>query len=394
MVMDGAIDKKERTGKNEGMGDAIITQQSKDSECRGWISYIVAYDLAYDMKREPLRELLGCRVEEYTIGTDKRNPRTLFFFRPQTIRLPAIEAAVFGQRVPVQRSVKLFNVGAISIEVRIPFQADRFEDLVRYHDIEMDGERLTRKIDALAEDIRAELSPHCIRPLERLREGEAYTVFCLDRTPGGDGNEDDAEDWLARNQRKVAGVLMEEDDITHLSDQESEDTIGHYISYYDRDLIVVDWDAALVIGQGDSLNDVLHIMEVGHVQMAELKEYDQILDAALEASYRDVTRRSPRARGGVRRNLREIRIDLVRLNDELMNITKFFGDWHLARVYQLLSDRLSLNDWRGVIADKLKTLGNLYDLLQQDRMNFWMMVLEATIVLLFIIDVIIILRAG
>jgi hypothetical protein len=376
------------------MGNEKPMEKTVDDGCRGWVSYIVAYDLAYDMKREPLKELLGCGVSEYTIGEDKRNPKTLFFFRPQTIFLPESHVMVFGRRAPVIRSVKLFNVGAISIQVRIPFEVNHFEDLVRYHDIEMDGQPLTQQIDALAEKIRGELAPYCIRPLDRLREGEAYTVFCLDHLPGGDGVTEDAEDWLAMNHRQVAGVLMQEEDISHLSDQESQDTIGHYLSYYDRDLIVVDWDAALVIGQRDSLNDVLHIMEVAHVQMVELKAYDQILDQSLDASYRDITRWSARARGGVRRNLREIRIDLVRLNDELMNITKFFGDWHLARVYQHLSDRLYLEDWRRVIGDKLKTLGNLYDLLQQDRMNFWMMTLELTIVLLFIIDVIIILRAG
>jgi hypothetical protein len=34
-------------------------------------------------------------------------------------------------------------------------------------------------------------------------------------------------------------------------------------------------------------------------------------------------------------------------------------------------------------------LGNLYQILQQDRSNFLMLVLEATIVLLFVIDLIV-----
>jgi len=39
--------------------------------------------------------------------------------------------------------------------------------------------------------------------------------------------------------------------------------------------------------------------------------------------------------------LREIRIDLARMNDELSNITKFFGDWHLARIYKNIAARLA-----------------------------------------------------
>jgi len=48
-------------------------------------------------------------------------------------------------------------------------------------------------------------------------------------------------------------------------------------------------------------------------------------------------------------------------------------------------------DWHGVINVKLRTLAELYQLLYQDRINSWMVVLEATIVLLFILDVLLLL---
>ena len=38
--------------------------------------------------------------------------------------------------------------------------------------------------------------------------------------------------------------------------------------------------------------------------------------------------------------------------------------------------------------DKLKTLDDLYQLLKHDTTNRWMMILEITIVLLFLIDVV------
>jgi hypothetical protein len=79
------------------------------------------------------------------------------------------------------------------------------------------------------------------------------------------------------------------------------------------------------------------------------------------------------------------------LTDDLENITKFFGDWHLARIYRTLSDRFHLAEWHRILDNKLKTLGDLYQILQQDRNNFWMVVLETTIVLLFILDLILLL---
>ncbi len=91
----------------------------------------------------------------------------------------------------------------------------------------------------------------------------------------------------------------------------------------------------------------------------------------------------------VQRRMREIRIDLARLSDELFNITKFFGDWHLARIYQALNLRFHLLDWKRTVDEKLKTLDDLYQLLQADRNNRLMLLLELTIVVLFIIDLVI-----
>jgi len=153
----------------------------------------------------------------------------------------------------------------------------------------------------------------------------------------------------------------------------------------------VDWDAALVAGAGGSLDEVLHIMELANVQLVELAAYDRLLDGVLERSYRDVARRGLATRADVHRNLREIRLDLARLSDELGNITKFFGDWYLAKIYEQLSARFHLDQWRDVIDEKLNTVGDLHELLQQDRTNRWMVILETTIVLLFILDVLLLL---
>ncbi|HYV29206.1 MAG TPA: hypothetical protein VFA77_16855, partial [Candidatus Eisenbacteria bacterium] len=113
-----------------------------------------------------------------------------------------------------------------------------------------------------------------------------------------------------------------------------------------------------------------------------------LLDDALERAYRHLGETPVRGRRHVLRELREIRIDLARLSDELSNITKFFGDWHFARVYQNLSARFHLADWHRTIDEKLKTLDDLYQLLQHEQTNRWMLTLELTIVLLFILDLV------
>jgi len=156
-------------------------------------------------------------------------------------------------------------------------------------------------------------------------------------------------------------------------------------------LVVVDWDAALIIDEPQNFDETLYVMELANLQLAELEAYDRILDDALLRAYRDLSRRPIRGRSTVLHELREIRIDLARFSDELSNISKFFGDWHLARIYENISARFHLGDWHKTIDDKLQTLDDLYQLLNHDQSNRWMLILEVTIVLLFIIDLVILL---
>jgi hypothetical protein len=88
------------------------------------------------------------------------------------------------------------------------------------------------------------------------------------------------------------------------------------------------------------------------------------------------------------RELRELRIDLARFSDELQNITKFFGDWHVARIYEAIAARFHLSDWHRTIEEKIKTLGDLYQLVKSDQQTRWMLLLELAIVVLFIIDLV------
>lgn len=356
----------------------------------GEVVYIYAYDVAYEMARQPIRELFGQPVAQFAMDASKRSPRQLFFYKPQMVRLPPMER--IGPRGPVrvERSIKLLPVGAISITVRVPFRVEHVEDLVDFHDLQFNNGALHDEVRRLAVETVAQLKEHCIRPHPQLLEEEAYTVFCINSPLlTAEGVKVSAEHWFQSHRRPVAALLTQEDDIERLSKQESDESTGRYLSYYEDDLVVVDWDAALVIDEPRDFDETVYIMELANLQLAELEAYDRLLDDALERSYRDLGEKPLRSRGHILRELREIRIDMARFNDELLNITKFFGDWHLARIYEKLSARFHLGEWHRTIDGKLKTLDDLYQLLKHDQTNRWMMILEVTIVLLFIIDLVI-----
>ena len=363
---------------------------SKTKRYVGEIVYIYAFDVAYEMNRQPVRALLGQPVAQFVVDASKRSPRHLFFYRPQMVRLPPLERIGPHGPVRMERVIKLLPVGAISITVRVPFAVERVEDLIVYHDLQFSNGSLHQEVRRLAEEVRSELARHYVRPVPQLAEEEAYTVFCL-ASPllADDGTVLSAENWLRNHRREVASLLTQEPDIDQLSKQEADESTGRFLSYYQRDLVVVDWDAALLVDEPKNFDETLYVMELANLQLAELEAYDRLLDDSLERAYRDLGQRRSRGRASILRELREIRIDLARFSDELSNITKFFGDWHLARIYENISARFHLADWHRTIDDKLQTLADLYQLLNHDQTNRWMLILEVTIVLLFIIDLVI-----
>lgn len=355
----------------------------------GEVVYMYAFDVAYEIDRQSIKEIMGQPTAQFVVDSGKRNPRQLFFYRPQMIRLPSSERIGPHGPVRIEYTAKFLSIGAMSITAKVPFSVDKIEDLIAYHDLSFSNGSLHDEVLRIAEEIRLALEPHSTRILERLADEEAYTVFCISASSIAEGDASPvAGKWWEKNRPSVAALLTQESDIEHLSSQEAEESTDRYLSYYEKDLLVIDWDSALLVDEPKNFDESLYVLELANLQLAELEAYDRMLDDALERAYRDL-RSQPYKSRHILKDMREIRIDLTRMNDELSNITKFFGDWHLARIYQNVSARFHLSDWSQNIGTKLKTLDNLYEMLHHDRMNRMMLVLEITIVLLFVIDLVV-----
>jgi len=350
-------------------------------ELRGEVIYLYAFDVAYELRRDAIHELLGQRVEQFEVEPHKRMPRQLFFHRPQMVRLPIAEHRGSLGAMRLSTTIKLLPVGAITITMRIPFAVDALADLVAYHAPQLDGISLDDHARRLAEQVCAELVPALVRPVASLAHEEAYTVFCLDAQLLGTA---DSKSWLDRQRREVTALLTQESDPAALADEEVEESTQRALSYYRTDLLVMDWDAALIVDRLPPSEETLYILELANLQLAELEAYDRLLDEAIERAYRDLGSR--RLAHRVIGELGELRIDMARLNDELSNITKFFGDWHLARIYAGISLRFHLADWQRTIDDKLKTLDSIYQVLSHQPNNRLMLILESVVVALFVID--------
>ncbi len=365
----------------------------------GEIIYLYAYDIAYEANLAEIEKRMSGVAERFRLGRLKDAPRDFPVYHPLAIEMEETRLETANGPVTLRTSVKLFAIGAVSVKVRVPVACERIADLLAFRNLGFtDGTTLDGRVQTIVQRFFDSWKPQLDTPVAALEEAEVYTVFCVSSPMVGSDADEPMERWLERNEREVAAFLDGEADASRLSDQEVEETLKYRYSYYKNDLAVVDWDTALLVDTPKGYQETLYVLEVANLQLEELKVYDTKLDQVLDKAYDDVeivTRpHAFRARQQVLDKLREIKMDLAKVADELSNITKFFGDWHLARIYMGCAARFHLSEWEGNVNGKLRALDGLYTMLQQDSTNRVMMVLEISIVALFVIDLIIIAVLG
>ncbi|MCE9580942.1 MAG: hypothetical protein K8T20_00345 [Planctomycetes bacterium] len=347
------------------------------------ILHLYAWDVAYEIPLAEVRSLLGPSGDTQ-IRPEKAAPRDLPHERSLRVPLPQVEAGGFQIAI----SANLFAFGVIALTLRYTASGARLGDFASHHDPVFPGGSTLNSIARRSlDEVMAKIQHRLKRPRISPDQPEAYTVFRF--TPDDVGMKD-AAGWLIEHGLEVAGLITGEADPGRLSGVEVEETLAERFSYYRDDLVVIDWDAALVIDRSPAA-DVLRVLELANLQLVEYRHYDQELDAVVGRAYGDLERLTNRrvfsfSAGGLLGELRELRISLSEVADEIENATKYIGDWHLARQYLGCATRFHIPEWRRSVEEKLKTLDELYNLVATESSNQKMLILEIIIVVLFVID--------
>jgi len=284
----------------------------------------------------------------------------------------------------VRLLIRVYDVGVVSIAMRVAFEATALDELLSFHHPVLDD---GLALDQVARNLCAEVCQSLQDVLIKSSapsEPEAYTIFCVTEL----GAERDATHWLGQNRREIAELLTEAKPNT-LSEMQVAEVVRIARSYEITDLVVIDWDAALVVDLGGYVDDTLYVLELANLQLEEYRVIDRRLDRYLDRAYGDLKRRRFGLFGTYSRTLsalRVFRVDVTKLNDEITHISKFFGDWYLARVYLGAGERFYLNQWRQSVEDRLGQLDQLYTVVNSDINNRRMTWLEILIVVFFAIE--------
>jgi hypothetical protein len=190
----------------------------------------------------------------------------------------------------------------------------------------------------------------------------------------------------------LARLLLGETGPTPLSEQEATDVLKHHFSYQVDDLAVVDWNSAF-LHEPSGVADIADLLEFATAHLLELRYYDALLDRELGPIYgemeggRGLQRLFTRRWARLQRRTAALLLELSEMIERLENGVKIVGDFYLARVYLAAVRRFRLPAWQEDVLRKQRLLADVNRLLNDAADIRRGELLETTIILLILWEI-------
>ncbi|HEX5033665.1 MAG TPA: hypothetical protein VFW62_04240, partial [bacterium] len=309
-----------------------------ETPLQGEVFYLYAFDVADEIRTDKAEKILAKKTVPFGPSNERFVPKAIPFYRPLSIDPMRGSWRIGGRQV--QTLVRIYDVGVVSVLISVPFEVGGLGELMPFHRPVLDGKG---PLDQAAHELCRNVVQHLREYLVGASEvdiPEAYTVFVVRHID----QSDNAERWAEGQKREIAGLLAETNPAA-LSQQQIDETFRHKLSFEFDDVAIVDWDAALIADLSGEIEDEIHVLELANLQLEELVLMDKRLDVYLDGAYVALERSRPKLWSWKRseiEKLRRFRTDVAKITDEVSNISKFFGDWYLARIYLAARDRFHL----------------------------------------------------
>jgi hypothetical protein len=347
---------------------------------------VFAYDVGTSIRIEEAEQRITATKERGRIKRKRPTPE-YFDYHPSPLRITQEREPISlgtHHTLPTVETV-LYDFGAIMVTYQIPLEGP-FAALLPLSEQLYENPQLLEGSHRHVQSLLETLGPAVEKP-DLSAFVEDYAIFHIFSTEPALN----LSQFVNLHGTFLSQILRCE--VQPLSDQEIRDATSTQIAFGTQDLTLIDWNAALMIGQ--EMDDVLAVLEFVNVELVERRLLDHQLDEALDEAYRAVTQENRdrfRWPGSSDTNLRRIaglHMDSAMLFERVTNTLKLLGDQYLARVYRLAAQRFHLQSWDTTILRKLDTLDNLYDKMAGQTGNRRMEILEWIIIILIAFSILV-----
>ncbi len=212
---------------------------------------------------------------------------------------------------------------------------------------------------------------------------EDYAVFVLPKVP----EVPDLDDTLAR-------VLLAEPMKRRLAPSLVREIARRSIRYYEDDLVLVEYDTAVLIEDAGSAL-LVDLFEIASAQLLEFRYYDALLGRALAALASDVRRartaawllRSPYS--VISRRAASLALEVSELNDRLERAITLVGDTYTVQIYREAAVRFRIPEAGSAVREKIGMIGRVAEVVGREVQTRRDMALELLIILLIFLELVI-----
>lgn len=272
---------------------------------------------------------------------------------PLTVTLPVQHGVMCD-------SVKIHNFGVVTLRYRIPFTTT-FEEL-RSTIISIDetyAEQSINDAGSLFHKIRS-----VIKQARFFHIKNSYVLIQVNEFPGSG----DLQTITHKYGDVLASILRFEKET--LSEHQKNEILAGAFSYYKKDLIIIDTDAAFICD--DEYEEILDLFEFANMQHLELQYFDRTLDKQLNMAYEQEKKAPPFSAylpfvgvivSDPVGDLGNLKVDISVITDRLENSIKLAGEAYFSQLYHALSQKLDLGNWKESINRKLEIIhdiGSIY----------------------------------
>ena len=358
---------------------------------RGGLRILLFYDVAEALDLQRLRNLLGSRGTPTQPEFSRRTPEYVRFEQVPIVEPVQPLALADGERLAC--SLKYYAYGVVRAQLEVPFDCD-WDELLPQASRWMNIAPVEPLMRELVRQHLTRLEAAVVKPSPDWLQ-EDYLVIELQNIRDEHGAAPTASELVSDHAGQIVQLLRGE--TVPLAARATEETLQASASYYASDLVVVGSSAALVYDRPEDAAATIQILEYAQTQLLEFRYYDNLMTRVLAEVYSALDRKrnillSRQTLTRDANRLNTIRLDVMELTERIDNAIKFVSDIFYARVYRLAASRAGVPDYRALVEQKLRTAGELYDVMVNQFNEARTFVIEVLIALLCLLDVILLLR--
>jgi hypothetical protein len=346
------------------------------------------YDIGYEIHLEHAADLLSANHPERLRPSRGGAQAIQIPNPPLAVRLGSERVPCAGSTQDVEFSARLFDFGVVSLRARIPGEARDWGELVEW------SAHVTSDPEWSAcflrwRDRLIGLIGSAITKAGTSEVTEDYSVFRIHQLIDGAGHPVVVDEL---GEEAIAALLFGEQ--RPLSASARRDSMSPRFSYYEDDLAVLAWNAALIVEPAPEDTDVEYVLEFANAQLLELRYYDSVLDHEIPRIYDEIeaTRKAFRFLGRhysrLLATLQTRVADATELVERVENSLKVTEDVHLARIYSTALEIFRGRTWRSGIDRKVAIVREAYTMLNAETLARRSEVLEITIIGLILLELI------